>query len=215
MTKYVRGVLDVTQPELFLRPDDVGDLSLMNVKRAGRLHPTMVVFGNLLRPKDERQLVFAMARYMMDLYPPHFCFVALDRSPQAIKQVLLACLHWVGLPVQGDLAALDQIALEIVSRMSATAREQLRSSIARLLGVGQPIDVKQWVAASELTAYRVGLLLCGGDHRIAGQMIAEEQVVLGYGGGISPRDKIAELVLYSISDDYFAARRALGIQVEG
>ena len=32
---------------------------------------------------------------------------------------------------------------------------------------------------------------------------------------MSPRDKIKELVLYSISEDYFTARRAVGLQVAG
>jgi len=70
--------------------------------------------------------------------------------------------------------------------------------------------VKRWAAAAELTAYRVGLLLCH-DLRIAGQMISQEQSMLG--STMGPRDKIKELVLYSISEDYFTARRAIGVTV--
>ena len=57
---------------------------------------------------------------------------------------------------------------------------------------------------------RVGLLLCH-DLRIAGQMISQEQSLLG--STMGPRDKIKELVLYSISEDYFTARRAIGVTV--
>ncbi|MEM9456402.1 MAG: hypothetical protein AAGF11_19630 [Myxococcota bacterium] len=211
-TKYVRGVLDLTAPELFLRPGDRGDCSLMDIKRAGRLRPTMVVFGDLLSGHTEPELAFALGRLMMDLYAPRFCLVALDRSPQAVKQVLLACLQWVGLPVQGDRAALGQIGREIVGRMPEEARGQLRSLIERLIEQSPRVDIKQWIAASELTAYRVALLL-GGNHRIAGRMISQEQPGLGVAGTISPRQKITELVLYGISDDYFAARQSLGIHV--
>ena len=210
MTKYVKDVLNVAQPDVFLRPSDMGDLTLMNIKRDNQLHPTLVVFQNLLRGKAEPHLAFALGRYMMDLYLPHFCFVALDRSTQALKQVFMACLHGVGLPVQGDVAALDQISREIFGRMQPAARDQLRSLLQKFIEAGGSTDVKRWAAASELTAYRVGLLLCS-DLRIAGQMISQEQAPLGVGATMSPRDKIKELVLYSISEDYFTARRAIGM----
>jgi len=210
MTKYVKDVLNVAQPDVFLRPNDMGDLSLMNIKRDNQLHPTLVVFQNLLRGKAEPHLAFALGRYMMDLYLPHFCFVALERSPQALKQVFMACLHGVGLPVQGDVAALDQISRDIFGRMQPAAKDQLRSLLQKFIDAGGSTDVKRWAAAAELTAYRVGLLLSG-DLRIAGQMISQEQAPLGVGTSMTPRDKIKELVLYSISEDYFTARRAIGV----
>jgi tetratricopeptide (TPR) repeat protein len=213
MTKYVKDVLNVAQPDVYLRPEDMGDLTLMNIKRDNQLHPTIVVFQNLLKGKVEVHLAFALGRYMLDLYLPHFCFVALDRSPQALKQVFMACLHGVGLPVQGDVAALTQIANEIFGRMQPAAKDQLRSLLQKFIEAGGSTDVKRWAAASELTAYRVGLLLSG-DLRIAGQMISQEQAPLGVGATMSPRDKIKELVLYSISEDYFTARRAVGLNAQ-
>ena len=126
----------------------------------------------------------------------------------------MACLHGVGLPVQGDVAALDQIAREIFGRMQPAARDQLRSLLQKFIEAGGSTDVKRWAAAAELTAYRVGLLLSG-DLRIAGQMISQEQAPLGVGATMSPRDTIKELVLYSISEDYFTARRAIGVNAQG
>lgn len=209
MAKYVKDVLGVVQPDVFLRLDDEGDLALLNVKRDGQLHPALVVFRNLLLGKTEEHLAFALGRYLSDLYLPCFGFVALDRSPQALKQVLLACLHGVGAPVEGDIYALDLIGREIFARMQPAARDRTRSLLLKLIEAGDSIDVVRWVAASELTACRVGLLLCG-DLRTAGQMISQEAPPLGM-GTVSPRDKLEDLMLYSISEDYFAARRALGL----
>ncbi|NJK30990.1 MAG: hypothetical protein HC927_00500 [Deltaproteobacteria bacterium] len=62
----------------------------------------------------------------------------------------------------------------------------------------------------ELTCYRVGFLLCG-DLPTAALMVSQESGLLG--STMTPKDKIKELVLYSISEDYFEARRAVGIQV--
>ena len=210
MAKYTKDVLNVSKPDVFLRPSDPGDLKLMNFKRNNAIHPSMVVFQNLLRGKSEAHLAFALGRNMMDLYLPHFCYVALDRTPQNLKQVFLACLRAVGMPVGDNNAALDQIAREITSRMQPAALDRLRSLIQKFVDAGGSTDVKRWAAAVELTSYRVGLLLCH-DLRIAGQMISQEQAMLG--SAMGPRDKIKELVLYSISEDYFAARRAIGVQV--
>ncbi|MCX4246406.1 hypothetical protein [Paraliomyxa miuraensis] len=214
MTEYVTDVLDVDRPELYLRAKEPGDLAMLNVKSDGRLYPSVVVFQNLLLCKTERQVAFALGRYLMDLYPPHFCFVALDRSVQAVKQVFKACLHRVGLPVEGDRRALDQIAHEVFSRMQPRARDQLCVVLTKMVARGRSIDVEQWVAAAELTACRVGLLLAG-DLRDASTMISCEAAPLGVSAMLSPRDELDELVLYSISEDYFAARRALGLAVEG
>jgi hypothetical protein len=94
--------------------------------------------------------------------------------------------------------------------MAGGATDQLRTLIKKFIEAGGSTDVKRWAAARELTNYRVGLLLCG-DLVIAAQMVSQEQSMMG--SAMSPKDKIKELVLYSISEDYFAARRAIGLSV--
>ena len=208
--KYVKDVVNLPQPDVYLRPKEPGDLTILNVKVDNQVRPSMVVFQNLLRNKMEKHLVFALGRYMMDLYLPHYAYVVLDRSPQSLKQVFLACLVIAGMPVQGDKAALTQIAREITARMPAGAVDQLRTVLRKFVEAGGSTDVKRWAAAAELTNYRVGMLLCG-DLTAAAQMISHEQVVLG--STMSPKDKIKELVLYCLSEDFFAARRAIGVHV--
>jgi hypothetical protein len=212
LAKYVSDVVNLPKPDVFQRADEPGDLSLLNIKRDNSIHPTLVVFQNLLRGKTEKHLAFALGRYMMDLYMPHYAYVALDRSPQNLKQVFMACLMAAGLPVEGDTAALQQIAREMTGRMQGGSVDQLKTLIKRFIEAGGSTDVKKWAAASELTGYRVGLLLCG-DITIAAQMISQEQGMLG--SAMTPKDKIKELVLYSISEDFFAARRAIGLAVGG
>ena len=207
-------MLDVSPPNVYLRPDVSGaDLTLMNIKRsrAGFSRRWWCSTTSLRGKAEVRIWRLRWVATMMELYPPHFCFVALDRSPQAVKQVVYACLHRFGVVVPGDHAAFDQIAREIVGRMDWRAHRKLRLLIERRVARGMRVDIEQWVAASELTACRVGLLLSG-DLSAATQMVTMEEAPLGV-STLSPRDKIRELVLYSITPDYFAARRALGVQV--
>ncbi|MFO7567380.1 MAG: tetratricopeptide repeat protein, partial [Enhygromyxa sp.] len=211
IAKYVKEVLNVGAPDVYLRPNEPGDISVINVKRDGAVHPSMVVYQNILRGKKEHHLVFALGKSMMDLYPPHYAYVTIDRSPQSLKQVFMACMRICGLPVQGDnAAALDAIAREIKGRMSAGHIDQLGTLMKKFSQAGGSTDVKRWAAAVELTCYRVGLLLCG-DLQTAALMVSQESNLLG--STMTPKDKIKELVLYSISEDYFDARRGIGIQV--
>ena len=206
MCKYVNDVLHVATPDLYLRPREPGDLIWLNVRRDGRVHPSLVVFRSLLAGKSERDLAFALGRALLELYPPYYCIVAVDRSHVALRQVFRACQRAMGLPVEGDEEALDVIAREVMGRMRPDAIEQLRSLIHRCSAA----DFRGWMASVEATTSRVGLLLCG-DVRSAAVVISQEQAKLD--SLMSPRDKIRELVLYSISEDYFAARKAVGLQI--
>ena len=122
----------------------------------------------------------------------------------------MASLKLCGVPVQGDSATLDAIGREITTRLPAAAADQLRSLMKKFIDAGGSADVKRWAAAIELTSYRVGLLLSG-DLATAALMVSQEQGQLG--SAITPKDKIKELVLYSISEDYFEARRHIGLRV--
>src|SRR5690606_17546449 len=148
--------------------------------------------------------------HLMEIYPPSYAYVTLERSTRNLKDVLMALLRACGVPVQGDTATMDAIAREVTGRMSAAGADQLRSLIKKFVESGGNVDVKRWAAAQELTAYRVGLLLTG-DIATAALMGSQEQGQLG--SAITPKDKIKEMVLYSISEDYFEARRHIGLRV--
>jgi len=213
MIAYLAEKLDVPPPELYLRPEESGDAIVLNLHRDGRLQPTLAVFRNLLGARTDSELAFTLGRSVLDLYPPHFCSVALDRSPPALQQVLTACLRGAGLPVRGDEETLDVILRELFGRMQPETREQLRGILRRIVETGGSMDVERWALGVELTGYRMGLLLCG-DLGVAGRMISQEQsfdrpMTLG------PRDKIKALVEYACSEDYVAARRAIGVSVGG
>ncbi|MCB9569168.1 MAG: tetratricopeptide repeat protein [Myxococcales bacterium] len=210
LAKYTMSVLNVGQPDLYLRPDEPGDLMLMNCVRDGRVFPTMVIFSNLLRGKNEKHLAFALGRHMMDLYLPHYAYVSLDRSPQRLKQIFMTCMHICGMPVGGNANELNAYAREIVGRLSAGAVDQMRSLMRKFVDAGGSADVKKWAQATEVAGYRVGLLLCN-DMQIAAHVISQEAAT--FGATMTPKDKIKELVLYSISEDYFKARRSIGLQV--
>lgn len=212
MVKYAQRVLGVDLPDLYLQPGSQGDLTLLNLERNGVLHPTLVLFDGLLDRRKEPELGFVVARAMADLYQPHFAFVAVDRSPAALRLVLGACIHALGFPFEGDAAALDVIAHEIMGRISRSTRRRLSEVVTRAMQRGVELDCERWADAAELTSCRVGLLL-GGDLCSAGRALEHDPSPLCAPARHSHEDLRDELIRYGVSDDYFAVRSALGIDV--
>ena len=65
------------------------------------------------------------------------------------------------------------------------------------------------MCSSDLTSNRVGLLLCG-DLETATRLIQSEQGAIGKLGA---QERSEDLYLWSISEDYFGLRKALGLTI--
>lgn len=87
--------------------------------------------------------------------------------------------------------------------------EGLRMVVKKFLAEGAKANIKRWVQCVEITAARTGLLLCG-DLEIAKKIIAAEPQ---QPGDLTAQEKLKELLLFSISDQYFALRESLGIAI--
>jgi len=87
--------------------------------------------------------------------------------------------------------------------------EQLALVVQRFIQTKGQIDLGKWSQAVDLTSHRTGFLICN-DLALAARFIQMEPATVG---GLSAKDKIKELVLYSISEEYFDLRQHLGITI--
>jgi hypothetical protein len=90
------------------------------------------------------------------------------------------------------------------------AAEGLRKVVRYFLDQGGASNIKRWYQTVELTAVRAGFLMCG-DLEIAKKMISLEP---GLPGDVSPGEKLKDVIQFSISDNYFTLREALGINFQ-
>jgi hypothetical protein len=74
---------------------------------------------------------------------------------------------------------------------------------------GDTIDVTKWLAATHLTAARTALVMTG-DLGAAARVIMSEPMPLT---PISVQKRLLDLVAFSVTDDYFACRRHLGVTI--
>ncbi len=89
--------------------------------------------------------------------------------------------------------------------------EGLRMVVKRFLAEGAKANIKRWVQTVEITSCRAGLLLCG-DLEIAKKIVAAESQQLAP-GDLTAQEKLKELLQFSVSEQYYALRTALGITI--
>lgn len=206
---YVTSVYGFSQPDLYFRPDEPGDVAVLNVERGNSVRPTMIALGAALHEKSENNLAFTLGRHVLDLYPPHYAFMIIDRSPENLKDVIMACMHVCKIGAPELSSGAQALAREVSKHLPAAAIERLTGALQRLVKGGE-VDVKRWARAAELASYRAGFLFCN-DLGTAAHAIGQEQRVLG--AFFSPKEALRELVVYSVSEEYFEARRGLGLNV--
>ena len=206
MFGYVAQVLNLPLPHLYLRPDQPGGLVY-----AVTDPPASVVGASLLSGYSPQDLTFIIAKHLSYYRGEHYIRWIMPTAAE-LRTLLLAGLR-IGAPgfkVPNDPGGVvEQTAVALAKNMTPVAGEALRIVCKRFLEVNPQADLKQWVQSVELTGCRAGLLLCN-DLEIAARLIQSEPMTVG---DMAPKDKVKELVLFSVSEAYFRLRAALGINV--
>jgi tetratricopeptide (TPR) repeat protein len=192
--------LGLPLPDLFHDARAREPLVLRNLREGGTHTPAVVAGAS---KTDERELEFRAARAVVLLRPE-----ALLRglcSPAFLAGALESALAVGGaLPVPMDplsesLAAL--LPMEVATALGDAAR-------AVVAARGNKPGVAVWIGGVDLTAARMALALTG-DLAAAAQVVASDP-----GEGTWPvKRRLKDLLAFSVSEAYFALRRALGTTV--
>ncbi|HJL19199.1 MAG TPA: tetratricopeptide repeat protein [Sandaracinaceae bacterium LLY-WYZ-13_1] len=200
---FVANVLGLTTPRLFLRTDVQGGLTHMPVWPQASLCGATLLSG--FQPGD---LMFVAGRHLSDYRGEHYIRTML-KSNTELKTVLMAGLRLSGVVPQGE-PAVEQAAQQIAGKIQPAQRDALKSLAKRFVDAGARTDIKRWLQCVELTSCRTGFLVCN-DLETAARMVTQ----LGAAGPVdlAPKEKVKELVLFSVSEEYFRLREHLGIRI--
>jgi golgin subfamily B member 1 len=211
---YVAQVLNVPLPEVYLVEDNkTADIQLANAIEKNELCPSFVVRPHLLQGKSEREIAFLSARRLTFMRPEYYLKLLLQTNTE-LKVVILSAIVMVQprFPVPPDMVQLVQQYLpEMQKRMPPQLLEQLGGVVQRFVQAAPEINLAQWGHAVEATSHRAGFVVCG-DLEVAARMVSAEPVSVG---GPQVKDKIKELVLYSISEEFFTVRAQMGLTIAG
>lgn len=202
---HVTGVLSVAEADLFLQPEQPLALLLAHTSEA----PSFVAGAHLLAGRSELELGFILARQLAFLRPALFLRNALN-APSQLLAVLLAVRSLLAPPpaVPRDLARqVGQLSKSLRRHLHPAQREQLGVLVQQV--PWEDLDILAWWNAVELTADRVGLLICG-DLEVAAATLAADPVA----GAFSLDERLAELGQFMASDTHGALRSLLGLTIE-
>ena len=88
-------------------------------------------------------------------------------------------------------------------------RSNLRAAITAAKAQGSDLDVVRWSHLADASATRVGLLLSGRIDAAKHAIMAEPQMP----GDLTAIEKLSELLVFSVSDEYCDLRQAIGMGV--
>ena len=203
--KLAQEVLNVSIPvRLYIQKELAGAL-----RDEARSNPPAVITGYTLlsgyRPVD---LAFVCGRHLTYYRGEHF-IRTMYQSHTELKTLLLAAMRLVGMG--GGDASVESTAKQLAKYMDQSHLDVLKQVVRKFVDSGGQANIKRWMQATEITSLRACLLLCD-DVDTAVKMT--QQIGSESTADLAPRDKVKEIVLYSISESYFQLREALGIQIK-
>ncbi|HEY4395333.1 MAG TPA: tetratricopeptide repeat protein [Polyangia bacterium] len=203
------GTLLLPLPDVYRMEGESGQTTLVNVRHRNGPRPTLLLGPPTMR-RNSFDLVFDLAPHFSFLRPERFPRVAL-RTP-AILQGVLGVLRSFGAP-NGGGAPLEgeagQLRAHLARSMPPAALARLAEATRRLDGDGETLDIEKWIGATDLSAARLALALTG-ELAAAFRVISSEAIPQST---VPIHRRMADLVAFSVSDDYFALRRELGLAV--
>ena len=173
--------------------------------------PASVAGQTVLTGFTPQELTFIVGKHLSAYRGEHY-IRNLFPTLNELKMMLFAAIKIVSndLAVPPEMAqAVNTTAQELVKYMQPIQRDSLRIVVNKWMEDGAKADLKRWMQAVEVTGSRAGLLLCG-DLEIARKIISAEPQLPG---DLSPTEKMKELIVFSVSEQYFALRKTLGIAV--
>ena len=202
------ATLALPLPDVYRMEGESGQTTLVNVRQRSGPRATLLLGPPTMR-RNSFDLVFDLAPHFAFLRPERFPKIAL-RTP-AILQGVLGVLrtfgaHDGGTPLEGEAG---QLKAHLAKTMAPAALARLVDAGHRFADDGEPIDVEKWIGATDLSAARLALALTG-ELAAAFRVISSEPIPLST---IPAHRRMADLVAFSVSDDYFAVRRELGLAI--
>lgn len=205
---YAAGVLGMQVPPAFENPNDPGGLSFLFTHE-----PALVLGQTALRQDVPLQPAAFIAGQQLTYLRPGLYLRHLLASGTVLKAWLFAAIKLTSpqFPVAPELeGAVSEAIHALEAGVTGQARDHLTRVVAKLLTSGAALDLKRWVRGVDLTADRVGFMLSH-DLETATQIIKASDESTS---SVSTDERLKELVLFSVSSQYFHLRHQLGIAVD-
>jgi tetratricopeptide (TPR) repeat protein len=204
MYKYVARAFSMEAAELFKVPGVTG-LAL------GNTWPICFLASeDMFKDRPKKELWFAIAKAMAFSRPE--LAMARLHPPEELEAIFQAALY-LAVPTfrpTADPQELQKQGRKLEKGLSETARPALFRAARECLKDPNQTELRGYIEAVEHTANRAGILLCA-DVEVAKRCLAKDP---GVAARLPERSKVRDLMLFCLSSNFFALRKALGLSIE-
>lgn len=211
LIRFISGTLNIEPPELYYQEEDEGSAFLI------RTYPACLIVGKsallAATAEDEevrRGIAFVLARMFAFVLSGNYVRMLLETGT-SMRSWLIAAIK-ICIPnfkVAEDISAQVAEAISIMKKeLTQDKRDLLVEHVKTFIETKGDVNLKKWAAAVNYSADRTGLLICD-DLKIATEAIRIEE-----GNSTGVKDRLKEIHLFSVSDDYFAIRKRLLIDIK-
>ena len=203
---WAAQVLGIASPELYVRNDVPG-----SVVAVPALPPASVAGQTVLSGFTPQELAFLCGKHLANYRGEHYIRTLFPTQAELTIMLFAgAMIAQPSTPMPPDIAKqVETTARELAKYMEPVQMEGLRTVVKRFLEEGAKANIRRWSHAVELTACRAGLLVSG-DLEIAKKILAAEPTLPG---DLTAAEKMKDLLVFSVSEQYAALRKALGVAI--
>ena len=197
------------KPSLYVRDSSDG-IRVANTHQHGRLVPSVLVGQPHIGIDQETVLAFQVGKRLAYLRPERYAHYAL----QTVARLETAFAAMLAASGAGDRMT-GRDAADMAEHIRDSVPEPILDQVATLAhqispGVAATGLITGWRSAADLTANRAGFILCN-DLETAARVIATESAAMST---LSAKERLLDLLAYSVSERYFAIRRHLGLAID-
>jgi tetratricopeptide (TPR) repeat protein len=202
--EYISRITQFERLSCYFAPSGVSGLRAMNTQ------PSAVLVGqDMTRSVTQQVLAFSIAKTLY-LMTPHALMSTLDLDYDSRRNRLMMIIFTLMKMAGVEVAQFDDRLLDVYKKISPIDARKLSDFLQEMQDNPRiHLDVSRWLEGLDHTANRLGFLMCN-DLSAAAQAIRNESIPMSK---VSVSDRIKDLVLFSISDEYFQLRKSLGMTI--
>jgi hypothetical protein len=208
MLDYVSDTMGTHLPPTYHCPHDPGGLSFLFAA------PPAIGIGEGGKAGGPQQALAFVAGRHLCYFRQGLFLRQLVPTGTGLRGWLLAAIRMVAprSPAPANMEGHVRECLDAIQhQLGGPQRDTLRSLTQKLLEAAPELDMKAWMAGVDLTADRVGFVLSN-DLKIANAVIEASPEDAA---SIGRKDRLRELLAYSISEEYLELRKRIGIALGG
>lgn len=210
---HASKVIDAPQPDFFLH-DEAGGLTVDALVDTGggqqRVFTSVLAGKQAQAEKDEAALKFITGRAVARARPDHI-LGAMLRDAGSLRNALYGAISVsvADAEIPTDVETEAKRLADLFRKYLSPSKIEQIGKVATKLVKSEQTDTKIWLQAAAHTVTRAGFVLCD-DLQTAARILTNEGDA---GLAVPVKDRIRDLVGYSVSDAYLKLRREIGLAI--